>query len=110
VVIEATGNASVLPDVLNCAAKGARVVLLGIFHDGVRLEPASIVRRELQVLGSFCYSWGDFEESLRLLARGKVTSQHVVTHVLALDQIEEALRLIRKRQAIKVILRPRSDK
>ena len=106
VVIEATGNASLLPDVLDCAAKGARVVLLGIFHDKVMLDPVSIVRRELQVVGSFCYSWEDFEESLMLLAQGRITTQHIVTHVLPLDQIEEALRLIRERRAIKVVLRP----
>ena len=106
VVIEATGNASLLPDVLDCAAKGARVVLLGIFHDEVMLAPAPIVRRELQVVGSFCYSWEDFEESLMLLAQGRITTQHIVTHVLPLDQVEEALRVIRERRAIKVVLRP----
>ena len=106
VVIEATGSAAVLPDVLACAGKGARVLLLGIFHDTVTLNPALIVRRELQLMGSFCYSWEDFEESLLLLARGKVTTRGMVTHILPLDQLEEGLRLMRERQAVKVILHP----
>jgi len=107
-VIEATGSAAVAPTVLSCAAKGARVLLLGIFHAEVALNPAIIVRRELQVVGSFCYSWEDFEESLLLLARNKIGTRQVVTHVLPLEQLEQALQLLRERQAVKVILRPRS--
>ncbi|MGC8872821.1 MAG: zinc-dependent alcohol dehydrogenase [Chloroflexia bacterium] len=106
VVIEATGSAAALPLELACAGKGARVLLLGIFHDSVTLNPATIVRRELQVVGSFCYSWEDFEESLQLLARGKLTTAPMITHVLPLDQLEEGLRLMRERQAVKVILQP----
>ncbi len=106
VVVEATGSAAALPAVLSCAAKGARVVLLGIFHADVTMDPAAIVRRELQVMGSFCYSWEDFEESLLLLARGKVTIQQVVSHIMPLHQIGEALKLIHERQAVKVILHP----
>lgn len=106
VVFEATGNAGVLPDVLNCAGRGARVVLSGIFHADSTIAPAVIVRRELSVIGSFCYTWEDFEESLWLLARGKITIRQIVTHVLPLDQMEQALQLIRERRAIKVILQP----
>lgn len=106
VVIEATGNALALPDELACAGKGARVLLLGIFHNTVTLNPAIIVRRELQLVGSFCYSWEDFEESLQLLARGLVSTRGMVTHILPLAQLEEGLRLMREREAVKVILRP----
>ncbi len=106
VVIEATGNATVLPTVLSCAAKTARVILLGIFHTQVVLDPIAIVRRELQVLGSLCYSWEDFEASLQLLGQGQVTTRNIVTHTLALEQLGDALQMLRERQAIKVILKP----
>jgi L-iditol 2-dehydrogenase len=106
VVIEATGNTQVLPAVIGAAAKGARVALLGIFHQPATFEVRQIVRRELQILGSFCYSWDDFEQSLRLLAGGKLTTEPVITHVLPLVKMEEALALIRAREAIKVILKP----
>ena len=53
VVIEATGNAQVLPAVISAAAKGAKVALLGIFHQPATFEVRQIVRRELQILGSF---------------------------------------------------------
>jgi L-iditol 2-dehydrogenase len=106
VVIEATGSAQVLPAVIGAAAKGARIALLGIFHQPATFEVRQIVRRELQIMGSFCYSWDDFEESLRLLADGKVTTGYMITHVLPLEKMEQALALMRAGEAIKVILKP----
>ncbi len=106
VVIEATGNPHVLQKVVESAGKGARVILIGIFHEMTGFEPSQIVRKELNVQGSFCYNWDDFAASLRLLARGRVTTRHVITHILPLTKIDEALNLIKARQAIKVILKP----
>jgi L-iditol 2-dehydrogenase len=106
VVIEATGNPAAMPTVLNCAARQARVLVIGISHAEATFNPVIIVRRELQVMGSFCYSWEDFEESLWLLARGKITTRKMVTHVMALEQLGQALELLRERTALKVILRP----
>jgi L-iditol 2-dehydrogenase len=106
VVIEATGNPAAMPTVLSCAARQARVLVIGISHAEATFNPVIIVRRELQVMGSFCYSWEDFEESLWLLARGKITTRKMVTHVMALEQLGQALELLRERTALKVILRP----
>lgn len=106
VVIEATGNPAAMPTILNCAARQARVLVIGISHADATFNPAIIVRRELQVIGSFCYSWEDFEESLWLLARGKITTQKMVTHIMALEQLGQALELLHERKALKVILRP----
>ena len=106
VVIEATGNPAVMPTVLNCAARQARVLVIGISHAEATFNPVIIVRRELQVIGSFCYSWEDFHESLWLLARGKISTQKMVTHVMALEQMGQALELLHERKALKVVLRP----
>lgn len=106
VVLEATGNAAAVPIAVALAAKGGRVGLLGIFHEAAQVDVRQVVRRELRVFGSFCYSWDDFEASLRLLSRGKVNIAPVVTHIMPLEEIGHALELIRRRQAIKVILKP----
>lgn len=106
VVIEAAGKPAVMADAMRAAATGARVLLLGIFHQSAAVEPAQIVRKELAVLGSFCYNWDDFAASLDLIARGLVNTAPVITHRLPLSQMAEALALIHRRQAIKVILEP----
>ncbi|MDW8352293.1 MAG: alcohol dehydrogenase catalytic domain-containing protein [Anaerolineae bacterium] len=106
VIIEATGQPGVFADLLRVAAPGARVLLLGIFHAQATFDPAQIIRKELRVEGSFCYTWDDFAASLDLIARGKVRTTPVITHTLPLTQMAEALDLIHRREAVKVILQP----
>lgn len=106
VVIEATGNPGVFSDVYRAAAPGARVLLLGIFHERAAFDPAQVIRKELRVTGSFCYTWDDFEASLDLIARGRVQTAPVITHTLPLARMAEALDLIHRREAVKVILEP----
>lgn len=106
VVIEATGKPEVFHDVFRVAASGARVLLLGIFHEHASFDPAQIIRKELRVEGSFCYTWDDFEASLDLIARGLVRTAPVITHTLPLSRMAEALDLIHRREAVKVILEP----
>lgn len=106
VVLEATGNPAALSAVVGTAAKGARVVLLGIFHGEATIDPGPLVRRELRLEGSFCYNWTDYEASLQLIQRGVVRPDAVVTHVLPLEEMERALELLKTRRAIKIILEP----
>lgn len=106
VVIEATGNPAVMPDLLRVAARGARLLLVGIFHDPATVHLDPVVRHELQVMGTFCYNWNDLEASIDLLRRGLVRTDGIVTHVLPLADMGKALELIKSRQAIKVILEP----
>jgi L-iditol 2-dehydrogenase len=106
VVIEAAGKPAVVADVVRVAATGARILLLGIFHQPATFEPAQVIRKELAVFGSFCYNWDDFAASLDLLARGLVQTAPVITHRLPLSQMGEALAAIHRREAVKVILEP----
>ncbi len=106
VVIEAAGKPAVVADVVRVAAIGARILLLGIFHQPATFEPAQVIRKELAVFGSFCYNWDDFAASLDLLARGLVQTAPVITHCLPLSQMGEALAAIHRREAVKVILEP----
>ncbi len=106
IIIEATGNPAVMPDLLQVAARGAHILLVGIFHQPTTIHLDPLVRHELQIKGSFCYNWDDLEASIELLRRGIVRTDGIVTHVLPLAEMSKALELIKNRQAIKVILEP----
>ncbi len=105
-VIEATGKPAVFESIIRIAAAGARVLLLGIFHQPAHLDVSPLIRRELRLEGSFCYNWSDFEASLDLIARGLVRTAPVITHRLPLRDMGHALDLIHAREAVKVILEP----
>ena len=106
VVVEATGNPAAVDFALNSAKKGGRVVLGGIFHKLSEIEPGKIVRKELKVFGSFCYSSTDFSECIELLLNKKVETARIITHILPLEKIEEGIKLVKRKEAIKVILKP----
>jgi len=106
VVIEATGKPEAVGQALQVAGMGGQVLLLGIFHQQAACDPAQIIRKELRIFGSFCYNWDDFQASLDLIARGLVRAAPLITHRLPLARIGDALSLILKREAVKVILEP----
>ncbi len=106
VTVEATGAADALPAVLAATARGGTILLLGIFHSEGSLNPAPIVRHELRLVGSFCYSHEAFAASLELLRQGQVRIEPVVSHILPLAEMAQALDLLHRREALKVILEP----
>lgn len=109
IVIEATGNPDAVETACQIASKKGKIVLTGIFHQEARVHPRHIVRKELRVRGSFCYTREDFATCIQLVADGRVRTAPVITHVLPLDHIGEGLRLIKSREAIKVILEPNRE-
>lgn len=106
VVIEATGNPAAGAAALAMAAKSARVALTGVFTQPATVHLNHIVRRELNVYGTLCYTRAQFAEALRLLAIGSVDAAPIVTHVLSLSDIGLGLELLHSHGAIKVQLEP----
>lgn len=47
-----------------------RVVFVGLHDDETKLAGNHIVRSETRITGSFCYSYEDFQDSIRLVAEG----------------------------------------
>jgi 2-desacetyl-2-hydroxyethyl bacteriochlorophyllide A dehydrogenase len=105
VIVEATGVSGVMEDCINGLGKNGRLSLAGIFHEPCSLDATAVVRKELQIRGNICYTYNDFSHCIHLLESGKVKTEGVVSHVMDLKDIGEALRLIRERLAIKVILK-----
>ncbi|MFN8476013.1 MAG: alcohol dehydrogenase catalytic domain-containing protein [Anaerolineae bacterium] len=106
VVIEATGNPTAGAAALAIAAKSGRVALTGVFTQPATVQLNHIVRRELNVFGTLCYTRAQFAEALRLLAIGSVDAAPIVTHVLPLSDIGFGLDLLHSHAAIKVQLNP----
>ncbi|MDR7481528.1 MAG: alcohol dehydrogenase catalytic domain-containing protein [Armatimonadota bacterium] len=104
VVVEATGAPAVASQAVASAAKGARVVVLGVFYEPVPMDLGALVRRELRVFGRLCYTWDEYEQALALLASGRI--RPLVSHTFPLSEISRALDLLRSRGTIKVVVEP----
>jgi L-gulonate 5-dehydrogenase len=73
VVVEATGNASVMQSTVDLVAAGGRIVIVGLVAKGVEvsLPGLEFTRKELSIFGSRTET-GCFEEALQLLAGGRI--------------------------------------
>lgn len=106
IVFEATGHPSVFEMALSSARKHGTVVMIGIFHEPATANIAQIVRREIQIKGSLCYTWQDYKECIDLVEAGKVRIEPMISHIFDLKDMDKALEVIDERKAIKIILHP----
>jgi L-iditol 2-dehydrogenase len=113
-VVEFAGTAEAARDAIALARRGGRVVLGGATGTGVELsgvDLSTIVRGNLDVLGSLANPKGVSGRALALLADGKVDVTSLVTHHFALSSFAEAWRTFTERRdgAIRVMLHPGTE-
>jgi threonine dehydrogenase-like Zn-dependent dehydrogenase len=83
-----------------------RLVLVALFeHDGP-LDRNMIVRKHVQLLGSWASTTGDLRQAVQLIASGTVDRRILVSHEFALGQADEAFAVQERGQAIKVVVKP----
>ncbi|MBF0529160.1 MAG: alcohol dehydrogenase catalytic domain-containing protein [Deltaproteobacteria bacterium] len=109
VVIEATGAAAVIEPCLACVRKAGRLSLAGIFHQPSSFSIGDIVRREITITGSICYTWLDFQACVDLVASGRVRVEPLITHEFSLREIGQALAIAYRRESIKIMLHPNPE-
>jgi 2-desacetyl-2-hydroxyethyl bacteriochlorophyllide A dehydrogenase len=106
IVFEASGHPSSVQMCLDSIKANGKIVFIGIQHQSVDLELAKIVRQEIKVEGSICYTWKDYKECIDLVSSGRVDTDNMVTHKFALKDIGKGIEVMKNREAVKVILYP----
>jgi L-iditol 2-dehydrogenase len=106
VVIEATGVAAVAEPCLACLRKAGRLSLAGIFHQPASFSLGDVVRREITITGSICYTWLDFQACIELVRSGRVQIEPLITHEFSLLEMKRALEIAYRRESIKIMLHP----
>jgi L-iditol 2-dehydrogenase len=110
-VVEFAGTADAARAAILTARRGGRVVLGGSTGVGTELsgvDLSTIVRGNIDVLGSLANPKGVSGRALTLLARGQVNVKRLVTHHFPLERFGEAWSTFadRKDGAIRVMLHP----
>lgn len=90
-VIEASGAAPAIANTLKYAAYTGRIALTGWPKSDVQMSTSLITKKELQVLGSRT-SVHEFEEALDLISQNKVDVKELVSEVVDLEGLPEAIR------------------
>ncbi|MDP9280589.1 MAG: alcohol dehydrogenase catalytic domain-containing protein [Chloroflexota bacterium] len=110
-VVEFAGTADAARAAILTARRGGRVVLGGATGTGVELsgiDLSTIVRGNIDVLGSLANPRGVSGRALTLLARGQVDVKRLVTHHFPLERFGDAWATFTERKdgAIRVMLHP----
>ncbi len=104
VVVDAVG--SVLPQAIDAAAMGARVVVFGM---NVNARPAvhqvEITEKGLTIFGSYITAF-TFPQAIRMLEAGTLNLAPMVSAVLPLEQVVEGLAMLKSGEATKVVITP----
>jgi threonine dehydrogenase-like Zn-dependent dehydrogenase len=104
VVVDAVG--SVLPQAIEAAGMGARVVMFGMNGNArPAVHQVEIVEKGLAIYGSYISNF-TFPAAIRLVEGGQLTLAPMISAVLGIDETEAGIALIRSGEAVKVIIKP----
>ena len=95
VVLEFVSNQATLVPSVRSLARGGRLVFVGYTPElPLALMPHEVVRNELEILGSRANSKQELEDTMDLVAQGKITP--VVDRVFSLEDVEDAFEALRQ--------------
>ncbi len=108
-IIDATGSAQAIQESLGLLKKGGTLMLFGVCPEAERLtlSPFDIFNKELRIVGSKMPPFM-LGKAARMIESGAIDSDCLVTHVLPLTEIAEALRMFEedKNRIIKIAIDP----
>lgn len=104
VVLEAVGSPAAVTLAVTAARPGGRVVLVGIPDDDRTAFPAGTARRKGLTLAVARRMGEVYPRALRVVERGLVTLDPLVSDVLPLDRVEEAFRTAVARTGLKTVV------
>ena len=106
IVFEASGHHSAVQMCLNSVRKHGQVIFIGLQHHDLQINLFDAFREEAILKGSLCYTWKEFKECIDLVNSGRVKVEPLITHTFPLKDIGKGLELLKKREALKVVLHP----
>jgi L-gulonate 5-dehydrogenase len=107
VVFEATGNAACTRMTTDLVAHAGKIVLIGWNKGPVELDTVTLMRKEVDLLGSR-NSVGAFPPVLRLLEDGILDPDTLVTHRFGIEETASALEVLDRgsEPALKILVNP----
>ena len=109
VVIVTVPIAGVQEESLNYVKKGGAINLFASLPKGasmLNIDSRLIHYRELRLSGASDSSPPDVQLAVDLIGQGKINTDVIITHRFPLDRIFDGLKLMEKREGLKIIIKP----
>ena len=106
--IDCTGTPEGWADAIDSVRPGGRAILFGGCSPGttVPLDTSRVHYSEITVQGTYHHRPATFARALDLLARGVFDTRVFLSAERPLEELEEALRSMMRKEALKVVVRP----
>jgi alcohol dehydrogenase/L-iditol 2-dehydrogenase len=83
------------------------LVLVGIYPDAIPVDATrQMVRQMKTIKGSYGGASPDWDRVLTLLAAGRIRLKPLISEVIPLEDAAEGFEKLRRREALKVLLKP----
>jgi L-iditol 2-dehydrogenase len=106
-VIICTGAYAAVQQAFQCVDKKGIILLFAIPNRDIAIPIPDFWRNELTVTSSYGAAPVDLEVALALIAQKKINVKDTITHILPLEQIQTAFKIvIEARESLKVVLEP----
>ncbi|HEX28883.1 TPA: hypothetical protein ENG04_02240 [Candidatus Poribacteria bacterium] len=107
-VIIATNNPEAIDLAFKVARRGAFLNFFGLFPKGneLRLELEDLHFMGYRLIASWAFSKWSLKAAMDELASGEINLRSLLTHVLPIERINEALRIVDGRRGMKVAIKP----
>ena len=89
IVFEAVGSDSSVQLAFELARAGGQVIVLGVFEHDVTVNMMHIVKKELQVFGSWTCIFS-FDQTMLLMQSQKIDTEKIITHRYKFDDVIKA--------------------
>jgi L-iditol 2-dehydrogenase len=106
--IEASGGMDTPQQCAEVTKRGGRVLFVAFYPGPVQLDLSAVVRKDITMYTSRGEGGNNVQRAVALAAAGGIRGAELVTHRFALDDIAEALRVMREREGdpLKVVVVP----
>jgi len=103
-VVDAVGD--LFQDALKLTRRGGKILLFGQNEKAkARIFQNIITRCELDIMGTYIARF-TFPPAIQIIESGLLNLQELVTHRFPLEEIHKGIQVMRKGEAIKVVITP----
>ena len=103
-VFDCAGAMTSLDEAAAISGPHGRIIALGIYMGSASIFPMAWFFKEIQLGFSLGYTCQEFTSSLQLLAQGAVNPEIVISDVMPLDEIDQAMKLLHGSGHTKILI------
>ncbi len=105
-ILECVGVEPTITHALNCARKGTKIIVVGVFGKKPVVDLGLVQDRELSLIGTLMYQKKDYETAIELANAGKLCLEPLITDRFPFQSYLDAYHYIEKAkdQAMKVMI------